>query len=248
MSTSVLDSPLEQLPGFRRRFRITPGEGRVQSEVEDDFHCMSVIVHHDGVTATAIEPEMRRAPWNTCPGAEEQLRQTFTGVALSEFTARGDKTANCTHLHDLALMAAAHAFDDKPSIFDLLVSDPVDGIRRAEVRCDGKSLLGWSVEGFNIVQPSHLAGMTLDNMRTWISSLDPTLQEAARLLRWGNMVANGRIIPLDQQSDATKMPPNCFTYQPHRAVVAERVGMIRDFGAGAAQPLDDNRQQPVRYT
>lgn len=239
MSTPALDSPLEQLPGFRRRFRIMPGVGRVQSEVEDDFHCMSVIVHHDGVTATAIEPDMRRAPWNTCPGAEKQLQQTFTGVALSDFASRGDKTSNCTHLHDLALMAAAHAFDEKPSIYDLLVSDPVDGVRRAEVRCDGKSLLGWSVEGFKIVQPPALAGMTLDNMRTWISSLDPTLQEAARLLRWGNMVANGRIIPLDQQSDATKMPPSCYTFQPQRAVMATRIGAIRDFSSGVVQPLEN---------
>ncbi len=239
MSIPAFDRPLEQMPGFRRRFRITPGVGRVQSEVEDDFHCMSVIVHHDGVTATAIEPDMRRAPWTTCPGAEQQLQQTFTGVALSDFAVRGDKTANCTHLHDLALMAAAHAFDEKPSIYDLLVSDPVDGVRRAEVRCDGRSLLGWSVDGFKIVRPPALAGMTLDNMRTWISSLDPKLQEAARLLRWGNMVANGRIIPLDQQSDATKMPPSCYTFQPQRAAVAKRVGQIRDFSKGVVQPLEN---------
>jgi len=238
-------SPIDQLPGYRRRIRITPGQGWVQSEVEDDFHCMSVIVRHDGRVATALEPEMRRAPWTTCPGAVEQLRQTFTGVALDQFAVRGEKQANCTHLHDMALLAALHAFDGEPLIYDLLVSDPVDGVRHAELRCNGQVRLGWSVEGFRIVAPAEMAGMTLDNLRTWIDSLDPILQEAARLLRWGNMVANGRIIPLDQQSDATQMPPNCFTFQPHRAAVAERVGVIRDFSLGAAQPLQDSPRQPA---
>lgn len=231
--------PIDQLPGYRRRIRITPGQGWVQSEVEDDFHCMSVIVRHDGRVATSLEPEMRRAPWTTCPGAVEQLRQTFTGVALDQFAVRGEKQANCTHLHDMALLAAGHAFDAEPLVYDLLVSDPVDGVRHAELRRNGDPLLCWSVDGFRIVAPVELAGMSLDNMRTWIDSLDPKLQEAARLLRWGNMVANGRIIPLDQQSDATQMPPNCFTFQPHRAAVAERVGVIRDFSFGPAQPLED---------
>lgn len=235
--SSPLAEPLDTLPGFRRRFRITPADGRVQSEVEDDFHCMSVIVRHDGVIATAVEPEMRRVPWTTCPGAVGQLQRTFTGVALREFASRGEKQANCTHLHDLAILAAAHAFDREPLVYDLLVSDPVDGVRRAEIRGNGATLLAWSERRFEIVAPAELVGVTLDRMRTWIDSLDPNLQEAARLLRWGNMIANGRLIPLEQQSDATRMPPNCYTFQPDRAVVARRVGLIRDFSHGAAQPL-----------
>lgn len=230
-------SQLEQLPGFRRRFRITPSRDWVQTEVEDDFHCMSVIVYHDGAVATAIEPEMRRVPWTTCPGAVEQLKQTFTGVALKDFATRGEKQANCTHLHDLAILAAGHVFDREPSIYDILVSDPVDGKRRAELRCDGTTILSWVEMGFKIVEPVEAAGLMLTNLRTWIDSLDPIQQEAARLLRWGNMIANGRIIPLEQQSDATKMPPNCYTFQPQRAVQATRIGVIRDFSDGAQQPL-----------
>jgi hypothetical protein len=102
----------------------------VQGEVEDDYHLMSVIVHHDGAVATTIESVMRRAPWTTCPGAPAQLAQTFTGVALNAFAARGEKQANCTHLHDLAVLAAGHAFDAAPVVYDMLVSDPVDGKRR----------------------------------------------------------------------------------------------------------------------
>lgn len=233
--------PLDQLPGFRRRFRVIPAEGRVQAEVEDDFHRMSVIVHHDGATATAIEPDMRRAPWTTCPGAIDKLKQTFAGVALKDFPIRGEKKINCTHLYDLAILAAEHAFDQAPTIYDILVSDPVDGRRRAELRKNGVALLAWTEEKFRLVEPPEVAGLTLDKLRTWIETLDPSKQRAAKLLQWGNMIANGRGIPLEQQSDATKMPPNCYSFQPERAVSATRVGVIRDFSGGDAEPLADHK-------
>ncbi len=229
---------IDSLPGFRRRFRITPAVGHVSCALEDDFHCMTVVVHHDGEIATAVEPLMHRAPWTTCPGAVEQLRSTFTGVSLAGFAERGEKTANCTHLFDLALLAAAHAFDTETLVYDILVSDPRDGQRRVELRRNGVPELAWTEASFRIVEPAELAGMTLDRLRPWIDTLDPQRREAARLLRWGNMLANGRVIPLERQSDATHMPPNCYSFQPQRAAVARRVGVIRDFSHGQAEPLD----------
>jgi hypothetical protein len=233
--------PLDERPGFRRRFRITPEPGRVCAEVEDDFHCMSVVVHHADGRAVRVEPDMRRAPWTTCPGAVAQLQQTFTGLPLAEFAVRGGKKANCTHLFDLARLAAAHAGDGTPVVFDILVSDPVDGRRQAELRRNGQPILAWVESGMTLVEPAELAGEALWDMRAWIAALDPELREAARLLRWGNMIANGRSIPLAEQSDATRMPPNCYTFQPARAVQARRVGEIRDFSAGSVRPLDDCR-------
>ena len=37
---------LDVLPGYRRRFRVTPGPGQVTSELEDDNHCMAVTLRH----------------------------------------------------------------------------------------------------------------------------------------------------------------------------------------------------------
>jgi hypothetical protein len=217
----------------------------VRSEVEDDYHRMSVTVHHDGKVATSIEPAIIRAPWTTCPGAVAQLERTFTGIALHAFAGRGEKQANCTHLHDLALLAAAHAADLAPSVYDVLVSDPIDGKRRAELRRDGVTVLAWVESGFHLIEPAELAGVRLDRMRSWIDTLDPELKEAARLLRWGNMMANGRIIPLEKQSDASRLPSgSCYTFQPHRAIHAKRVGAIRDFSDGGALPLDDRAPAP----
>ncbi|HKY92475.1 MAG TPA: hypothetical protein VJM11_15610 [Nevskiaceae bacterium] len=231
-------TPLDQLPGFRRRFLVIPEAGRVVSAVEDDYHCMRVTLVHDGHVATSVEGTMIRAPWTTCPGAVEQVRKTFTRVALEGFAERGEKRDNCTHLHDLAVLAAAHAFDRAPTVFDILVSDPVDGLRRAELRRNGQTVLAWTLEGLRIVAPAELAGTMLDQMNPWIASLDSAGQEAARLLRWGNFLAHGRAIPMERQSDATRMPSNCYTFQPHRKTVAKRVGVIREFSRGSAQPLD----------
>ena len=231
--------PLENTPGFRRRFRITPQPGRVCCEVEDDYHCMAVTVYHDDALATRVEPLMRRAPWTTCPGAVEELKATFTGLPLSGFARRGAKKANCTHLHDLAVLAAQHAFDDMHRVYDILVGDPVEGRRRAEFRSDGETVLNWTEAGFRLVAPADLAGMSLWEMQHWIKSLEPGMQEAARLLRWGNILASGRSTPLDRQSDASRMPANCYTFQPEQAAVAVRVGETVDFSSGQAQALAD---------
>lgn len=199
---------------------------------------MSVVIRHDGAVAESLVPQMHRAPWTTCPGAGRQLQETFTGVALADFPARGEKTANCTHLYDLALLGARHAHDREPLVYDILVCDQVEGVRRAELRRDGETVLGWTEAGMKILQPEELAGRQLLDLQSWIQGLEPPLQEAARLLRWGNIMANGRSIPLEQQSDATRMPPSCYTFQPERSSQARRVGEIRDFRPGGSEPLD----------
>ncbi len=231
---------LERKPGFFwRRIRITPSQWAVQAEVEDDFHSMSVVIHHDGEKAIRIVADTRRVPWSTCPGAAESLVQTFTGLALKQFPQRGDKKTNCTHLYDMALLAATHAMDEEQTIYDIRVSDAVDQQRRAEVLRNEETLLSWIESGFQIVQPASAAGIRLDRLRSWIDGLEPALQEPARLLQWGNMLANGRAIPLAKQSDATRMPPNCYTFQPERAAVAKRIGEIRDFSQREGRPRDE---------
>ncbi len=238
---------IDELPGYRRRLRVTPSNDRVLAELEDDYHCMAVTIHHDGGIAAAVDPVMDRAPWNICPGAVEVLEQTFVGIALKDFAARGGKRANCTHLHDLAVLAAAHAYDATPTVYDILVSDPVAGRSEAELRRDGIAVLDWSLVKGRIIAPAPLAGLDLDNMRNWIESLDPKSQEAARLLRWGTMVAHGRTLPADWASGTGNMASGsrCFTFQPHKAGEAKHVGAILDFSRGAARPLEHRPAKPA---
>jgi hypothetical protein len=226
-------------PGFTRRIRITPAPGRVRSAVEDDYHLMSVTLEHDNETANTVKAQLLRAPWSTCPGAVASCEATFTGIALAEFPARKVKASNCTHLYDLALLAAAHALDDGPLVYDIFVSDPVEERRRADLYRNGEAVLGWYDAHYRVVEPAELAGMKLHNMRAWIESLDPVRQEEARILNWASLIAHGRIIPMEKQSDASRMPPSCYTFQPEQAARAVRIGVSRDFSDGTVQPLDN---------
>jgi hypothetical protein len=230
---------LDDLPGYRRRFRVTPGEGWVRSELEDDYHHMRVTLRHAGGVVSAVEPEMVRAPWTTCPGAVARLQQTFAGRPLAEFPAlNAEKATNCTHLHDLALLAAAHAADREPLVYDILASDAVEGRRRLQLRRNGEPAMDWVEQDGKLIEPAQAAGMTLLQLRPFIDSLDAEGQEQARVLRWGAVVAHGRAIPIENQSDATRMPPTCFTFQPENKVKATRVGEIRDFSHGSEEPLE----------
>jgi hypothetical protein len=242
---SVQPTRIDELPGFRRRFRMTPGANRVSCEVEDDYHCMGVTVHHDGTVAIRVEAVMQRAPWTTCPGAVGMLERTFTGVPLAAFPKRGEKQTNCTHLHDLAVLAATHAFDKHPLIYDIVVSDPVEGRRHAQLRRDGQTVLAWVHFRGRLVEPEALAGVPLNELRPWIDSLDPAGQEAARLLRWGTLLAGGRTNGWDKQTDSSRLPVgNCYTFQPERMALAKHVGATRDFSRGTTLPLDEQRPAP----
>ena len=137
--------------GFRRRWRIEPNEDRITAALEDDIHCMAVTLHHDGDTIRSVEAVMDRWPWHTCPGAEAVVRDTFIGVKLAEAARRGEKQANCTHLYDLALLAAGHAGDGAPTHYGASVADPVDGLVESLLLRDGQEVLLVVNHGFDPV-------------------------------------------------------------------------------------------------
>jgi len=228
-------------PAFHRHVLITPRADSASAWVEDDYHHMGVTLHHDGETIVRVAADMVRAPWSTCPGAVEQLAATFTGARLDTAAARGEKQLNCTHLHDMAVIAAGNAGGMVPIRYEIMVTDKVDAVRIAEITRDGALALR-IVERDGIIEaPAEAAGKTLFQLGDWIASLDREGQEAARLLRWGAIIAHGRAIPMEKQSDATRMPPNCFTFQESRKGKAKRVGEVVDFSTAAKQPLENLR-------
>lgn len=225
-------------PGFRRSFVILPANGCVTTAVEDDYHSMAVTLSHDGVMITAIDPVMDRAPWTTCPGAPAILVSTFVGAALADAAKLGFKQSNCTHLYDLTLLAAAHASDTADMRYDIIVSDTIDGLVCAEIHRDDRLVFRIEHRGDILTAPMELAGASLFKLRAWIDGLAGIEQEAARLLQWGTIIAHGRAYSIDRLSDASKMPPNCYTFQPDNKVLAKRVGVVFDFSQGDAEPLD----------
>ncbi len=228
-------------PAFHRRIVVEARAGAVAAMLEDDIHCLAVVLRHDGARVKSIEPLFDRLPWTTCPGAQAKLVETFAGLRLAEVTARRDKKQNCTHFHDMAVLAAAYAHDHDGGagrvVYDIVATDPVAGERLLEIRRDGVGLHHWTEQDGVLCAPADLAGKTLFSLRDWIGSQTGETQEAARLLQWAAIVAHGRTMPLESQSIASEIPPNCYTFQPERAVGAVRNGLRRDFSLGSEQPL-----------
>lgn len=231
-------NPVDTLPGYRRRLRVEACPRAVVAQLEDDYHCMSVTLEHDGAVVTSVLPVMHREPWSTCPGAIAKLRETFIGLPLSDVTARRDKQQNCTHLHDLAVLAASRAGTMGGTVFDIFASDPRDGRRVLEIRRDGEPLLRWIEQDGSILEPPSAAGRSLLTLRDWIAALPDDEREAARLLQWGAIVAHGRTLPPGRLDSTEGLPPNCYSFQPERIGKAKRIGAILDFSAGGREPLE----------
>lgn len=228
---------VQSLPGYRRRILIEPRPGAVAAMLEDDIHCLAVILRHDGERVTAVEPDTARMPWTTCPGAAAKLVETFSALPLTEVTARREKKQNCTHLHDLAVLAAAHAHDMAPLEYRISASDPVDGWRVLELTVSDGRHMRWEEQDGLLTAPESARGVPVMLLRDWISALPEEEQEAARVLQWASLVAHGRTMPLEEQSDAAALPANCYTFQPERAVLADRVGERFDFSETGREPL-----------
>ncbi len=220
----------------------------MSAELEDDYHRMVVILTHEDRVVTSVASEMKRSPWTMCPGAMDQLAQTFTGVPLAGFAKRGEKTANCTHLHDLALFAAAHASDMVPVSYDILVGDAVDGARRATLARNGAPMLDWVLEGPPMREvfaaPEALAGKPMSQLNEFIATQDKPTAEAIRILRWASMIAHGRVRDMPAGMSATEFPGgSCYNFQPDRAPVStRRPGADIDFSKPGAAPMADRAE------
>lgn len=240
----------EALPGYRRVIEVEARAGCVTAMLEDDFHCMAVTLRHDGGRVTAVEPFADRMPWSTCPGAVAKLKETFEGTPLEDVTARKEKKSNCTHLHDMAVLAAAHAGDvagegagtgNVKLRFEIVASDPREGVRLLECRRNGRSMHFWVERDGVLTEPPAIEGLTLFSLRDWIAGLGGDEQECARLLQWASIVAHGRTIAPENQRTASELPANCYTFQTERARHAQRSGVSFDFSEGSRVPLDGLR-------
>lgn len=231
------------LPGYRRAICVAPAPQHITAYLEDDFHGMAVRLEHDAERVVTVEAFTDRMPWTTCPGAVAKLVATFEGRLLADVTARRDKKSNCTHLHDLAVLAAVHAGDRMPLRFDFAVSDPRDGMRILEGRCGDLLIHRWIDRDGMLIEPEEIQSLSLFTLRDWIARLKGREQEVARLLQWAAIVAHGRTIPSEQQREASALPANCYAFQPERADLAQRTGGSFDFSEGSRVPLKGLRDR-----
>ena len=238
-------------PGlYRRRIRISTAPGVARADLEDDPHRYGVIVRHDGEHITAVEGLALRTPWDLCREATRVLDR-LVGMPLSPdpqaVFRHTNGRAQCTHLFDLAGLAAAHAARGtvaREYDIDVPCLDP-GATRRARLRVDGREVLNWAVLRTQILAPEPFAGQDLRSMMPWVKArfIDRDTLEAVMLLRRAIFISGNRMYDMDRmaRADATgHVSGACYVYQHG---VAERAlrerGSTLDFGAAPERLLAD---------
>lgn len=212
---------------YRRRIRLIAAPGTVRAALEDTAHAMRLVLSHDGVRVTGVEPRFTRIPLTTCPGAAEPVR-ALVGLPLAAFPEKRfatiDPRLNCTHLYHLALLALAHARRSGTRQYDVAVPCDRSAPVQASLHRDGALVHRWQLHGGAILAPDELAGRpVLQGFSRWAAAhFDAEAFEAAMVLHNGIFVSGAghwrAVTPRRlRPSDYPELLGACFSYQPVRA-------------------------------
>jgi hypothetical protein len=225
---------------YRRRLALHGSRRRVEAQLEDGPHGFRLRLCHDGHVVTALESQALRFPFNTCPGAIDAL-QPLLGTPLDVDAAALrriiDPGNNCTHLHDLATLALAHARRSRSSrVYDIEVPDERDGQTTVRVALNGVTVHDWRVRDQHVVGPDAVAGgPLLAGFYRWaISRFSGDQLEAATIAQRGYFVAQARRYDFASAAGAPasddQMPQGaCYSYNHGVVEHALRTGTVRDF-------------------
>jgi hypothetical protein len=225
-------------PGFRRKIVLQPGEGWIGGALEDDMHRFHIRLDHAEGRITAVTAKAVRHPWSACPGATDFIARELTGELLVD-AAKRDPFQHCTHLFDLAVLAAAHAGDTEPTRFDMLVADKVEGRATATLAENGVETLCWQLDGTMIAG----AGKDLRQLSKWKLELPRQEAQWATVLRRAVYVSGARqYVPPPNNPTASESPERmgvCFNYQlPQAETSHRRPNWHRDFSESGREPLE----------
>lgn len=228
-------------PGFWRRIAIYPYPDKVVAGVEDDVHRFRAALFHDQGIVTSVETWVDRFPYTTCFEAGTFLAAQVAGQRLDAL-AKLDPRVNCTHLYDLAVLAARHAGAATAVIFDIQVADRVEGRTRATLWRCGDLIGKWAVAGTVIHEPAVHSGRDLRSLSHWKSDLPEERAVHAALLRRGIQISGARRAPpVERAADrGAQRSGACFTYQSGQMEhAAATPGGLIDFSLGTMAPLED---------
>jgi len=234
-------------PGLWRRIVLQPGQGSkgggwIGGALEDDMHRFHIRIDHADGRITAVKASAVRHPWSACPGATGFIAKELTGELLAD-VGRRDPAQHCTHLYDLAILAAAHAGDTRPTRLDMTVADRIDGRTTATLSENGEERLRWQLDGTAIAgPPSSGIGRDLRQLSKWKGELPPREAEWATLLRRAVFVSGARqyVAPSLEQTAALNHGRMgvCFNYQMPQAKSSTRTpNWHRDFSMSGNEPL-----------
>lgn len=219
---------------FRRRLRYRVDTLCVEVELEDCNHAFFLRLRHDGQQVVGLDAEPRRHPFVTCAEAPVPLRGLI-GTPLNADTAGLRKRIppgdNCTHLHDMALLALAHvATPGLERLYDIAVCDERDGMTAARIDCDGVKVHDWEIRAHTVTMPQEYSGKPMmRGFYDWVSACFAGMPlEAAVALQRGYFVAQARRIdrkPAEEfPASVDKMPDgSCYSYNHNVVARAVRI-------------------------
>lgn len=229
-------------PGFWRRIILYPGKGRIDGALEDDMHSFRIRMEHSGELITGVSARAVRHPWSACAGAPAHLAASLKGEKLADVTSH-DPRQECTHLFDLAIVAAAHAHDTAPSQFDMRVADRIDERTTATLSVDGVEKLHWQIDGTAIAGPEEFAGLDIKRLSTWKRDFPSETAEWATLLRRAIFVSGARQYEAPVNVRASDQGPLrlgvCYNYQLPQAEESTPIFDRREFSMSGREPLED---------
>jgi hypothetical protein len=225
-------------PGLWRRIVLQPGPGYIGGALEDDMHRFHIRIDHADGRIVAVAAKAVRHPWSACPGATDFIARELAGELLED-TARRDPYQHCTHLFDLAVLAAAHAGDTAPTCFDMRVADRVEQRTTATLTENGVERLRWRLDGTAIAG----ADRDLRQLSQWKRELPPHEAEWAMLLRRAIFVSGARQYRAPSLEQTAVMNQGrmgvCFNYQLPQAEGSTRTpNWHRDFSGSGRKPLE----------
>lgn len=238
-------------PGvYRRRIRTAAIAGVVRADLEDDLHRYGVVLRHDGRRVSSIEGIPIRVPWSLC-GEAAQVLDRLVGMPLSPNSIEVYRYANgklqCTHMFDLAGLAAAHAargisrrqYDiEAPCLAE-------SGPRVVTLSRNGEQVLSWTLEGTMLLAPEPFVGRDLRHLLPWAEQVfhDADKFEAVAVLRRAVMISGSRWHDLDSYPHAQATGHGlgaCYVFRPELAEHALRmIGSAQDFTHAPDQLLAD---------
>lgn len=228
---------------YRRRIRLVKGDGFVRGELEDTNHGFSVKVFHDGNVVTAIEPDAKRFPYTSCPGAIEPIKGyigTNIHTGIRELNLHMPSSANCTHLLDLTIMSIRHAANAHPvRQWDIRITDQTsDSDSICSVNRDGEEIFCWHARDLQLSHPPELSGKPFYlGFGRWASQYFKTEElEAAFMLQKGYFVSLARHFDMEKMAGEPALASQdgmrgaCYTYSSPAIEHGLRTsGSMRDF-------------------
>ena len=238
-------------PGiYRRCIRITTSVQEARADLEDDLHRYAVILRHDGTCVTAMDGLPMRVPWSLCPQSVKAL-DCLIGMPLSPHPLAvfryADGSRQCTHMFDLAGLAAAHAARGIPRRqYDIEAPYLMEkGPRSLSLRRDGREILNWTIDGTTLQTPEAFAGRDIKRLSAWAESAFPALDdyEAIIVLRRSVLISKARLHDWDTlptAADTNHGTGACYVFQPGVQEHATRMfGTAREFTDTPDRMLSD---------